>query len=51
MTQDGRFLAVEVKRPGKTATPEQRAFVSLVRAMGGVAGVCTSVEEFLALLA
>lgn len=51
ITPDGRFLAIEVKRPGKTATPEQRAFVSLVRAMGGVAGVCHSVEEFLALLA
>lgn len=51
LTHDGRFLAIEVKRPGKTATPEQRAFVSLVRAMGGVAGVCHSVEEFLALLA
>ncbi len=48
---DGRFLAVEVKRPGKQPTPEQRAFIAFVRSFGGIAGVCHSVDEFIELMA
>ena len=40
-----RFLAIEVKRPGKTATPEQAAFLESVRKAGGIAFVATCVED------
>jgi hypothetical protein len=50
ITATGRFLAIEVKRPGNKPTPEQRAFIAFVRSFGGVAGVCHSVEEFVELL-
>ena len=46
----GRFIALEVKRPGEKARPEQEAWLALVRSMGGVAGVVTSVDEAEALL-
>jgi hypothetical protein len=54
-TADGRFLAVEVKRPGWRPSPKwrassQAAFIEQVRLAGGVAGVATSVEDALALL-
>lgn len=32
---DGRYLAVECKRPGNRLTPEQRAFLADVNARGG----------------
>lgn len=48
---DGRYLAVEVKREGGKATPEQLAFIQMVRAHGGIAGVCRSVSDFEDLLA
>lgn len=41
----GRFLALEVKRPGKEATEEQALFLALVRRRGGFAAVVCSVEE------
>lgn len=50
---DGRFLAVEMKRPGYVASDvsqEQRRFLASVREHGGVAGVASSEEEALALL-
>ena len=37
-----RFLALEVKRPGQEATPEQRAFLDAVRTAGGLAAVVHS---------
>ena len=42
---DGRFLAIEVKRPGKNPTPAQANFIEIVRKYGGIAGVVRSVEE------
>ena len=45
MLWDGRFLAVEVKRPGKTRTPEQIEFQDQVARGGGVAIVAESLEE------
>src|SRR5262245_65101357 len=33
----GRLLAVECKRPGRQPTPEQAAFLDVVRQCGGVA--------------
>lgn len=41
------FLALEVKRPGASATPTQVAFIESVRAAGGIAAVVTSVDEAL----
>lgn len=41
----GRFLAVEVKRPGGKKSPEQDAFLSRVAELGGFASCVSSVEE------
>lgn len=49
----GRFLAIEVKRPGYSPSDVrevQKRWLPLVRRHGGVAGIATSVEEALALL-
>ena len=43
------FLAVEAKDKGRV-TEEQKAFVAMVRARGGIAGVAHSEAEALALL-
>ena len=43
--QDGRFLAIEVKRPGQKPTEEQIGFLNLVLQSGGVAGWVTSADE------
>lgn len=44
------FAAVEVKRPGGRATPQQSQWLESVRAAGGIAGIATSVAEAQALL-
>jgi hypothetical protein len=41
---DGRFLAVEVKRPGNKPTDEQKGFLLNVLHFGGVAFWCDSVK-------
>jgi hypothetical protein len=41
----GRFVALEIKRPGGKPTKEQIEFIALVRSLGGFACVVTSVEE------
>jgi hypothetical protein len=46
----GRFLALEVKRPGAQTTPEQTAFLEAVRRAGGVGAVVRSAEETLQIL-
>jgi len=45
MLPDGRYFALEVKRPGEKATPEQQAFLDVVRAGGGRAAVVRGFEE------
>jgi len=45
MLRDGRFLAVEVKRPGGQPTTAQVEFLGLVSRSGGVAFVARSVED------
>jgi hypothetical protein len=45
LTQDGRFLAIEVKRPGEKATQAQERFIEMVNSMGGVAFVATSAKD------
>lgn len=51
-TADGRFLSIEVKRPGWRSTPSwrathQAAWLRAVASSGGVAMVVTSVQEAL----
>jgi len=41
----GRLFAIEVKRPGGKATPEQHEVLDWVRKQGGLAGVASSIEE------
>lgn len=43
------FTAVEVKNAKGRATSEQRAFLTAVTQAGGIAGVCRSPEEAMAL--
>ena len=50
MLRDGRFLAVEVKRPGGRLTSEQAAFLAGVSQQGGVAIVATDVHDVLTVL-
>lgn len=50
LAPQGRFLALEVKRPGEKPTREQELFLELVRKSGGVAAVVHSVEEALAVV-
>ena len=40
-----QFVALEVKTPHGTVSPEQRAFLRLVEQLGGMAAVCRSVDE------
>ena len=48
---DGRLFLVEVKRPSVTrGTIEQEMLIGACQAAGGVAGVCQSVDDVLALL-
>jgi len=46
----GRFLAIEVKRPGKNLTEKQKQFLELVKMYGGIAGIATSADEALKLI-
>lgn len=41
----GRYVAIEVKRPGERLTPLQESFLAKVVYTGGRAFVATSVEE------
>lgn len=50
MTKRGIFGAIEVKRPGGQATPEQAAVLERIWTGGGIAGTCSSVEQALALI-
>jgi len=50
MLPGGRYFALEVKQPGKKATPEQADFIATVIAGGGIAGVVTSFEDVEVLL-
>lgn len=46
----GRFIAVEVKAKTGRVRPEQQRFIDAVNRAGGIAGVCRSVEDALALI-
>lgn len=42
---EGRFVAVEVKRPGGKASPEQKRFIKDVESAGGIGMVVDNVED------
>lgn len=44
VTANGRFVAIECKKPGGKVSSEQRAFLDMVQARGGVGIVLDSVE-------
>lgn len=48
--KDGRYIEIEVKRPGGKPKPHQAARIEQIRQAGGLAGYATSPEEALALL-
>jgi hypothetical protein len=41
----GRYLAIEVKRPGGRLRPDQQRFIDRVRIEGGIAFVARSVDD------
>ena len=41
----GRFLALEVKRPGGKPTPEQQQFIDTINQAGGLAFVAHNIED------
>ena len=45
--KDGRFLAIEVKKPRGKTTKEQRKFIELVQTNGGVSGIARSIDDAL----
>lgn len=47
---EGRFFALEVKRPGKHLTPLQALTLSRIASAGGIAARVTGVDEALAAL-
>ena len=46
----GKFLAIEIKMPGKKTTKEQEIFLQAIRNNGGIAGVVHSPEDVESLL-
>lgn len=48
---DGRFLAVECKRPSGKLSDDQRAFLARVEAAGGIAVCARSVDDVIEALA
>lgn len=42
---DGRFFAIEVKRPGGTISPAQLDTIEAINARGGIAFVATRTED------
>jgi len=42
---EGRFMAIEVKRPGEEPTALQTTFIERIKASGGIAFTATSLEQ------
>ena len=45
LTPSGRFLAIEVKQPGKQPTPEQLRFLENINGSGGLGLVARSIDD------
>lgn len=43
----GRFVAIEVKKPGGKASPDQKDFLARIEASGGIALLAYSLDEVL----
>ena len=43
--RDGRAVFVEVKKPDGRVSPEQKHFISSMRNLGAIAGICYSADE------
>jgi hypothetical protein len=48
MVNDGRILAIECKEPGYRPSPEQAAYLEIVKRFGGIALCVHSADELLA---
>ena len=46
----GRWIAIEVKRPGREPTPTKRAFLEMIRTNGGIAMSVHSLQECIVLM-
>lgn len=44
-SKDGRYIAIEVKKPGKKPTVQQEQFLDEVRRRGGIARVATDIND------
>lgn len=47
-TPSGRFLAIEVKKPGGKPSPEQLDFLARVKAYGGISILAYSLDDVMA---
>jgi len=45
---EGKFVAIEVKRPGGTVSPDQQEFIERVNQKGGLAFVAYSIDDVMA---
>lgn len=43
--RDGRFLAIEIKKPGGVVSPHQKKFIERMNKEGGIAFVAYSVDD------
>ena len=50
ISPDGRFVALEVKKPGEKPKEHQKEFLEEILTRGGIAGVVTSIEDVKLLL-
>lgn len=50
ISQNGRYVAVEAKTETGRVTNEQRAFISMIRSLGGLAGVARNDADVAAIL-
>jgi hypothetical protein len=46
----GRFVAIEVKKPGENAKDHQAKYLSVMKSMGAIVGVARSPEDAIAIL-
>jgi len=50
LTKSGRFVAIEVKQPGKRPTVQQQHFIDFITKSGGISGIAHSVDEARAII-
>lgn len=45
LRNDGRFVSIEVKKPGGRSSPAQLAWIKTITDLGGLAGIAHNVDE------